>query len=250
MACNINISTLALYVDGTLVPLVYAGVTGAGYPSFNTGAYAIEVDGNTGRTVNLQVIGNGISLIPANPAQVNCVGYTARYAEQVDFPAIVCYHANPATIIIKPGPAVERFSGIVFYGSQSAGQEICPFTIIIRVRRTAPEEVCPVKCITESVDIPAGFIKMLVNDAGHQYAMNGYVGCNRKDSVLNLETCEVIRQMILANMGRCTDPGVKVFFEYVPTVVKCVRIVIVNSPIKFNYLKAGDTYYNFTRTGC
>lgn len=251
MACNITTSTLSLYVDDMPVLLYYAGLTGAGVPHFITGpGYAIDVNGSVGRTIKLQVVGNGISLTPPNPALVHCTGYTSRYVQQVDFNHIVCYHANPANVVILPGGAVDKF-GIIFHSSQSPQGESCPFIVSIRVRRTAPLEVCKVKCISESVEIPNGIVQALVNDVGYQYNLVGYnyTECH-KESQSTVATCEAIRQLIVGTMKKCTDPGVRVFYENNPLSEKCVKITILNSPIRFNYIKVADKYYDFVRTGC
>lgn len=125
----------------------------------------------------------------------------------------------------------------------------CGIQIDLKViGKTCP--VCPVKCRTESVFIPKGILECLFDDAGKAYYFQGIhtVECGTS-GIANIAAAKEIYDMIKSAAG-CQTESLKVTFQYNYSSPLCLMLTIRNSPIKFKYLKIGNTKYGFSTNGC
>lgn len=124
----------------------------------------------------------------------------------------------------------------------------CGVVKIIQVIGKLCNVNCPVECILEYADIPAGNLTQLVDTKGKTYSLNQIVECN-KLSKNNLKTSEAIKQKLL-NAANCKSTILSVSLQSNIGSSNCIRLQINNSPIRLAYVKVGNLFYPFNQANC
>lgn len=115
-------------------------------------------------------------------------------------------------------------------------------------RKCQPE--CPIKCLSESVNIPSGIFTGLIdyNDVFYPVPTGHYFECN-KFSKGNSDSIKAIISLIKKS-APCNMDRLQVSLLESQGIGKCLRLNIKNSPIKFRYLQLGESQYTFETNNC
>jgi hypothetical protein len=253
MACDINGSTVKLYVDGILVPL-NNGWEVAGYIQLSPldPQYVIEVDGKVGRQFAVRVATSFPLKGPTPGRPCGAHGVTQNFFEHVmDLPEKYCQLSNPAVMRVKPGPDRNVSNGMVYEGVRADMGECPRFTVSVPIARVTEINNCPVVCKESVIKLQAGPIHYLVTDTGAQYPMVGDVRVDCvKGSSFNKFAATAIRKAILEATSECDNPGVIVNVAPNKTSPKCVTVTIRQSPIKVTSIRVGTVFYQADITKC
>lgn len=117
---------------------------------------------------------------------------------------------------------------------------------------------CPVECVREVVDIPAGKLKSLVDNHNNTHTIPGSVGfiCGKNLTgqlaksvkVLNDNAAKAILG-ILTSVPDCKHAPISVKWAYNNS-SRCITLTISNSPIKFSYIVVENNGYGFDTQYC
>ena len=131
-----------------------------------------------------------------------------------------------------------------------ASSGLCEIGKNIRTREKNCDAMCPVACATQVAYIPAGTIYRLTDAAGKFYDMgnSNIVKCG---SLLkaNLQVADVIKDKVLFNT-KCTRPDFKVNISSSMMNPRCLKIELLNSPVKMRLIKVGNISYMFHTNNC
>lgn len=123
-------------------------------------------------------------------------------------------------------------------------------TTILETGKTC-EPLCPNNCRVETVDVPAGYVNYLTSNFGNKYSPSrGYsFECSTTKSTINDNTCQWIED-ILKGQPHCKQAPIKVYWESNGLVRNCVKLTIINSPIKFTEIMINGSVFSFITTNC
>jgi len=127
----------------------------------------------------------------------------------------------------------------------------CGVTHILYVTGIICSPPCPIACVKETVDVGPGFINYLTSHFGNLYNFaRGYAfECAPRTSKINDDTCAWI-QDYLKGLPHCSQAPIKVYWEYNANRRNCIKLVILNSPLKFTQIMVDGTVYNFNTNEC
>lgn len=139
-----------------------------------------------------------------------------------------------------------------------AKTESCGIQVTLPVKGKICLPECPIACVTETVDIPMGFVQGLTDNKNNFHKVQGSYsfGCGKtltKEAlkalkVLNDKTANIILAM-LKSYPNCAQAPISVKWVYNES-SKCITLTISNSPIKFNSITVDGNIYQFNTTYC
>lgn len=110
---------------------------------------------------------------------------------------------------------------------------------------------CEVLCIKEEVNVGPGYVNYLTTHFGNkEYPFRGYaIECAAKTSTINDATCKWIEDY-LKGQPHCKQAPIKVYWEYNANAKNCIKIVVLNSPLKFTEIMINGIAYKFNTSNC
>lgn len=253
--CNLTPSTVNLIIENTNVPLKLLPVEFGHAKVFvpKDSSYFIQVPGASGRFISARVVGHGITLDNTPPVGFPCGTGWCYWQVNLDTVNGFCTQSNPASIPFNAGPPKDELYGLVYMGAQVFEHypaEHCLFRIVVRVKRYFFGEVCEIKCVEQTVNVPAARILSLTDNVGFQMNLSGNQKTECTPGGTNNQTAAAaIRQLILSNCA-CADPGLQVTVVPNGLLPNCVTVKLVNSPIKVSVINTSEGQYAFNWNKC
>lgn len=128
-------------------------------------------------------------------------------------------------------------------------EDSCSIVKDIKVKGKTCVNICPNVCQYESVSIPSGSFVELVDSNNNVYTfVDQKIECS-KTSYRNRNAVDSIISMI-KNELHCESRvlSAKLIPSYFPN--RCMTLEIINSPIKFSFIKIDNIYYPFNQSKC
>ena len=259
--CNVNVQSLKVFARDVEIPILEPPGTpncGAGMnllsKGFRRAGDYIPVN-YLGETIKMSVIGVGINLFDG--VSVPGLGYVGRW----DFPLNPSgvFIGNSVDVIFPPGTIGNHHDNRLRYiGSQNIGQSNgsdcigCNFCIRLGFVYV---NSC-VNCKKQSANVSSTRIVALIDDKNTYHELVDpytYLQCDVNHPA-NLQAVNSIRKTIegIAMANSCTpvtsfSVSIKESFEQ----PNCVKIDIVDSPVRFRcVVGGGGEYYYFDTTNC
>lgn len=242
---GINIDSVSLWVDQKKVELEFNFLGGETNYFKTKEPYELIVSKDTGRYATLEVRAPSL-LIPSQTQHPN----GSRWLENLSNP-VVTYYGNPTSVYFPPGPAVVNNAGASFWGFSAVEGGYCPFFVAVKVRRKQLP-LCPTACREQTVQVAPTNILYLKDSNGVMHLVPGLlsVGCDRGSAQNNRNAEIAIRSMIRNMFPECDSSRVGVFVSNSHRFPACVKITIVNSPIKFMEAFDASKGYKFDHSKC
>jgi hypothetical protein len=188
--------------------------------------------------------------VPLSGKDNGCKGDSHLFTLETTLPSPVAYkwtldYSN--TILSTESHYTYTFDDKVHYLKLWATTTSCQILKTITVKGNKCVS-CDIGCLSQTANIPAGTIKMLIDETGKKYPLDDNIitKCGRdQNTVAGKAIKRAIRQQT-----KCLTPNLSASVYYNQPLKSCLTVTINNSPIRFRYIQVDNNTFSFDLSNC
>lgn len=203
--------------------------------------------GCTSGNYHATIYADGVPL-SCPPKDFGCKNEIRRFTAESDLPVPVSYKWSLNGVTLSTKPYLDyKYTDKTQRILVTIVSNVYSFAIYLTVTGKTCT-VCPVGCVTQTVEFSAGEMISLIDQNGKIYPLQkDIVSVCKKNS--NQMVAKAVKKAIQDN-SQCGLANMKVAIYYQENVRNCLTLTILNSPIIFSFLKVGGTKYAVNTSNC